>query len=57
MESRYRGRVPIDTPELNVAYQPRDYRAMREMGATWKIITDETPQPKGIEVVGGTPPA
>jgi hypothetical protein len=57
MESRYRGRVPVDTPELDVAYQPRDYRAMREMGATWKIITDETPQPPGIEVVGGTPPA
>ena len=57
MESRYRGRVPIDTPELDVAYQPRDFRAMREMGATWKIITDETPQPPGIEIVGGTPPA
>ena len=27
----------------------RDFRAMREMGASWKIITEETPQPPGIE--------
>jgi hypothetical protein len=25
---------------------------MREMGATWKIITDEIPEPTGITVHG-----
>jgi hypothetical protein len=51
MDSRLAGK-PVDTPQLSVAYSPQDFRAMREMGATWKIITDETPEPKGIEPVG-----
>jgi hypothetical protein len=50
MDARLAGK-PIDTPQLDVAYAPRDFRAMREMGATWKIITDETPEPSGIEPV------
>lgn len=32
----------IDTPHLDVAYQPRDFRAFREMGASWRIL--ESPQ-------------
>lgn len=52
MQSRYEGGRPLKTPQLDVAYQPIDFRAMREMGATWKIITDDTPQPPGIEPVG-----
>ncbi len=51
MDSRLAGK-PIDTPQLSVAYAPQDYRAMREMGATWKIITEQMPMPKGIEPVG-----
>ncbi|HJT31788.1 MAG TPA: hypothetical protein VJ783_07020 [Pirellulales bacterium] len=51
MDSRLAG-TPLDTPQLEFAYQPRDFRAMREMGASWKIITDETPEPQGIEPVG-----
>jgi len=47
MHSRHEKR-PIDTPHLEFAYQPRDFRSMREMGASWNIITDETPQPEGI---------
>ena len=43
-----RANKPIDTPKLAMSYQPRDFRAMREMGATWKIITDDVPQLKGI---------
>ena len=50
MESRFQGGRPLDTPHLNVAYAPRDYRAMREMGASWKIITEGIPEPKGIEL-------
>lgn len=52
MESRFRSGSPIATPQLEFAYQPVDFRAMREMGASWKIITEETPQPAGIAPVG-----
>jgi hypothetical protein len=50
MESRFQGGKPMETPQLAIAYKPRDYRKMREMGATWKIITEDIPQPKGIEM-------
>jgi hypothetical protein len=49
MESRSQGQKPVTTPYLEVAYQPVDYRAMREMGATWNILTPGTPQPRGID--------
>ncbi len=49
MESRFQGGKPIDTPHLAISYQPRDYRKMREMGATWQILTADVPEPKGIE--------
>ncbi len=52
MDSRVAGGQRLETPQLEVVYAPQDYRAMREMGATWKIITDETPEPQGIEPVG-----
>jgi hypothetical protein len=52
MDSRIAGDKPLDTPWLNLAYLPRDFRAMREMGASWKIITDHTPQHEGIKPVG-----
>jgi hypothetical protein len=51
MDSRLAGKT-VETPQLDVAYAPQDFRAMREMGATWKIITDAIPAPKGIEAVG-----
>lgn len=49
MTSRAEGGRPIDTPQLAIAYEPVDFRAMREMGATWTIITEGTPEPKGID--------
>jgi hypothetical protein len=52
MDSRLAGGKLLETPQLDVAYAPQDFRAMREMGATWKIITDKTPEPAGIEPVG-----
>ena len=55
MDSRFEKHKPLATPHLNVAYQPRDFRAMREMGATWKIITENLPQPTGISPGGPRP--
>ncbi len=52
MRSREQNGALLETPELAVSYQPTDTRSLRENGATWAIITDETPQPKGIERVG-----
>jgi hypothetical protein len=51
MDARLAG-TPVDTPQLDVVYAAQDFRAMREMGATWKIITESTPEPAGIEPVG-----
>lgn len=52
MDSRLDGGQMQPTPQLDVTYAPQDYRAMREMGATWKIITEATHEPPGIEPVG-----
>jgi hypothetical protein len=49
MESRFRGQKPVTTRHLDVAYQPVDFRALREMGATWEVLTPGTPQPRGID--------
>ena len=50
MESRFQGGKPMDTPQLNIKYVPRDCRKMREMGASWKILTEDIIEPKGIEI-------
>lgn len=52
MESRLQGGAIQNTPQLQFADRPRDYRAMREMGASWKTITEDRPEPKGIEYGG-----
>jgi hypothetical protein len=36
---------PIDTPHLNIAYTPTDFKAFRELGGSWRKITVDTPQP------------
>jgi hypothetical protein len=38
----------IDTPHLKFAYKTWDWSASREYGATWKILTDDLPQQRGI---------
>jgi hypothetical protein len=48
MHSRADGK-PQKTPHLEFAYKTQDFTAMREMGDTWKVITDATPQPPGID--------
>ncbi len=52
MDSRFENHKLLATPHLNVSYQPRDFRAMREMGESWKIITADQPQPTGINPGG-----
>ncbi len=49
MESRSQGQKPVTTPYLDVAYQSVDFRAMREMGESWRVLTPGTPQPPGID--------
>jgi hypothetical protein len=46
-------RRAVQTPELRIAYEPRDFRAFRENGASWKILTEKTPEPRGINPLGG----
>jgi hypothetical protein len=52
MDSRVAGGKAVDTPQLDVKYAAKDFRAMREMGASWKIITEDMPEPEGIVPVG-----
>lgn len=52
MRSRARPGQALATPHLEFGYIPRDFSAFREMGATWRIITEQIPQPRGITQVG-----
>jgi len=52
MDSRVQESKVMDTPQLLFTYRPRDFRAMREMGASWKLITEDRPEPKGIDYGG-----
>jgi hypothetical protein len=52
MDSRIADNKLLDTPQLNVAYAAQDFRAMREMGDSWKIITEDMPEHEGIKPVG-----
>ena len=49
MHSHHQGGQPVATPHLEFAYQPRDFSAFRETGASWQIITKDTPQPTTFE--------
>jgi len=53
MQSRFEGGTVQQTPRLEFAYTPRDYRDMREMGASWKILHEGVPEPRGINPDGG----
>jgi hypothetical protein len=47
VRSRAAGRR-VETPHLHLAYAPRDFTAFRETGATWRILTERTPEPAGL---------
>jgi hypothetical protein len=49
MHSRHQGGKPIATPELEFPYQPQDFRAFRETGESWRVITPESPIPTTFE--------
>ena len=48
MHSRHEGGQLMKTPQLEFAYAARDFRAFREMGASWRILNESVPQPPGI---------
>jgi hypothetical protein len=48
VESRAAGGTLRSGEHLAVHYQPVDWQRFREDGSTWKIITDQTPEPPGI---------
>lgn len=52
MQSRAQKGSLLKTPHLEFAYTPRDFTAMREMGASWKVLPEGTPEPKGINPIG-----
>ncbi len=52
VESHADGDKPYETPHLAIAYKAKDFRALREMGASWKIVREGTPEPKGIDHLG-----
>jgi hypothetical protein len=52
MHSRAKAGEVLKTPHLEFAYAARDFSTMREMGESWKIVTEETPQPRGIDLTG-----
>jgi hypothetical protein len=49
MRSRAAGRA-IETPHLNIAYAARDFRAMREMGESWRAIEGK-PEPRSVGLI------
>ena len=52
MDSRFKAGAVLETPQLLFTYKPRVFRAMRVMGASWKLISEDRPEPKGIEYGG-----
>ncbi|MHC4875933.1 MAG: hypothetical protein ACYTGL_05500 [Planctomycetota bacterium] len=48
MKSRSQSGEVIATPHLEFAYDSPDFTAMRESGESWKLLTDDTPEPRGI---------
>jgi hypothetical protein len=50
MRSRAAGRS-MDTPHLEIAYAARDFRAMREMGESWRAIAGR-PEPRSVGLLG-----
>ncbi|TXT23301.1 MAG: hypothetical protein FD138_3293 [Planctomycetota bacterium] len=39
----------INTPNLEWSYSPTDFSTFRETGASWQVLTRDTPEEKGFE--------
>jgi hypothetical protein len=52
MHSRAEGKS-LATSQLEFGYKPVDFRALRETGASWQIITEDTPELPGINPNAG----
>ena len=51
LTSRFdQGRV-IQTPHLDIRYEPVNFNAFREMGDSWRMITHETREPEWFQSV------
>lgn len=55
MHSRHEAGKVQSTPQLEFAYPASDFRDVREMGKTWEIIREDTPEPKGFKRDALTP--
>ena len=49
MHSHHDGGKVVDTPELEFAYPPKDFRAFCETGESWRVITPEMPEPRTFD--------
>ena len=38
----------VSTPHLSIGYAARDFSAMRELGSSWNLITENMPEPQGL---------
>jgi hypothetical protein len=52
VESHFLGDKPYATPHLGIAYGARDCSAVRETGASWRVVTEAAEEPKGIDRLG-----
>ncbi|HQR08443.1 MAG TPA: hypothetical protein PLN21_16560 [Gemmatales bacterium] len=52
VESHFHGDKLYRTPHLNISYAAQEFRGFREMGASWKLINENTPEPNGIDHLG-----
>jgi hypothetical protein len=53
MDSRADGNKALPTPHLaRIAYKAADVRPLREMGKSWTIVTEQAPEPKGLDPTG-----
>lgn len=52
MDSRFENGRALETPWLDVPYQARDFSSVREMGGTWKILTEDVAEPKTLDPLG-----
>jgi len=41
-----KGQALMKTPQLEIAYKPKNFNQFREMGASWDVITKEMPLPQ-----------